>query len=63
MDLDAVTFVNMRWPLAITLVLAAAWLAAADFPVPIYSHHGKVSPSRAPAPSTPLKLTSLYTAL
>jgi hypothetical protein len=29
--------------LAATLLIAGAWLAAADYPVPIYTHHGKVS--------------------
>jgi hypothetical protein len=32
-----------RCSLILTLVLAAACLAAADYAVPIYSHHGTVS--------------------
>ena len=33
----------MRCTLTLIVVVAAACLAAADYTVPIYSHHGKVS--------------------
>jgi hypothetical protein len=37
------SFTMARVVLAATLLIAGAWLAAADYPVPIYTHHGKVS--------------------